>query len=211
MDKIQPFVVMDEGLVYFVLDGVTGKYHLTLEPYGDNDSSALISYLCGINGTSKSEIVVNDQAFAGLLGTTNPQKPYDLGRRFQSSAICGNCRAVLVSRLWKKGIKINDVITVRCEERRQELQRGQTLQQHGVLTSSNRPVFKTLLEAFAPSEDSMTTEIIVGLKITFDLADVCPADIISAVEEIRQKATEYGEVGEITLTSDGSLNVNVEV
>jgi len=74
-------------------------------------------------------------------------------------------------------------------------------------------MMRGLLTASSSSEKeySVTTEILVSIKIAYDLGELCPTEVVEAVEEVKEKASELGSVEEISLTTDGSLDVDLNL
>jgi hypothetical protein len=216
MPNISPLASLKEGSVHFVRDGKTGKFHLGMK-------NSPMFFLCGINGAMGSEVVDNDTGFGGLLSSPHLPGSHPLVVHFKSSAICGNCRASLVARLKKADLSLQGLFGTRLQEARQQSQEARQRQVSDVLKWGRT---KAKQEQVGPIEANMVTgllvatssenkeydvtkEIFVNIKIGYDLEDICITEIVDAIEYLKEKANDHGSVEEITLTTNGSLDVEI--
>ena len=57
----------------------------------------------------------------------------------------------------------------------------------------------------------MTTEILVTITVSYDLGEFCPDEVVNAVRALQEKANESGAVESISLSTDGSLDVELNI
>lgn len=211
----EAFTYLDSGMLFFVQDKQSQTFHLWSSE-SLLDLEEFEPYICGLRSATNSRIVDNGYALVGLRQENRQTAVLQCTQAFHEGSICGNCYRSLLKKLKEQGVTLNEVLNLRWES----YQANQMVQMKGMARTrssaeSGMPNSQQLarLPFATPSkskEYNVTTEIVVNIKITYDLGELCPTEVVDAVEEVKEKANELGSVEEINLTTDGSLDVEVQ-
>ena len=218
MQESQPFAFLNDGMIFFVEDATSGTFHLYREDFV-NQWQDFSPYLCGLKSAKASVVVENSYALPGLRGQTFPRALEHTKQAFHGNTICGNCFKSLLRRLKAEDVTLNSVIENRWEDARVGRVTNQvaTVMPRAMGTLGSKSMLHGPTYVGGPvmstnsKEHNVTTEIMVSIKIAYDLGEVCPAEVTDAIEELKEKANEVGTIEEINLTTDGSLDVDIEV
>lgn len=227
--SVDPFVGGVGGSLYLYKCPDTKTVHLVNN--GEFRSPIGWRHICGT--WAKNEHLEMAYLFApwvvfpALRSTHLEDAVKDTKHEMIQAPLCGNCRRSLVKIMREHNISMNFTLRSHWEVYRRDInpsspfveQRAEKLRRerrcrescpHGY-TKQRRYVGTPVMSTATSEDTDMTSKILVTFKVEYDLSDDCITNITESVEEIRDKANEYGSVEEVCITSEEPLDVEISL